>query len=59
LTSFAGLHFENEPELTELDAAESGEIDCPGGFDDLNLQIYLGLGLVIKRPTFASIAMKE
>jgi len=22
LTSFAGLHFENEPELTELDAAE-------------------------------------
>jgi len=22
LTSFAGLHFENEPELTQLDAAE-------------------------------------
>jgi len=35
-----------------------GEIDCPGGFDDLNLQIYLGLGLVDKRPTLASIATK-
>jgi len=30
-----------------------GKIDCPGGFDDLNLQIYLGLGLVDKRPTLA------
>jgi len=59
LTSFAGLHFENEPGLTELDAAEGGEIDCPGGFDDLNLQIYLGLGLVDKRPTLVSIAAKE
>jgi len=74
LTSFSGLHFENEPGLTELDASSSsresanfnrlktpkvGEIDCPGGFDYLNLQIYLGLGLVDKRPTLASIAAKE
>jgi len=59
LTSFAGFHFENEPGLTELDAAEGGEIDCPDGFDDLNLQIYPGLRLVDKRPTLASIATKE
>jgi len=59
LTSFVGLHFENEPGLTELDLPNVGEIDCPGGFDDLNLQIYLGLGLVDKRSTLASIATKE
>jgi len=58
LTSFAGLHFENEPGLTEM-LPKVGEIDCPGAFDDLSLQIYLGLGLVDKRPTLASIATKE
>jgi len=36
-----------------------GEIDCPGGFDDLNLQVYLGLGLVDIQPTLASIATKD
>jgi len=61
LTSFAGLHFENEPGLTESDAAKPkvGEIDRPGRFDNLNLQVYLGLGLVDKWPMLASIATKE
>jgi len=36
-----------------------GEMDCPGGFDDLNLRIYFGLGLVDKLPMLAFIATKE
>jgi len=36
-----------------------GKVVCLGVFDDLNLQIYLGLGLVNKQPTLASIATKE
>jgi len=65
LTSFAGLHFENEPGLTELDAAEgrrnrqlcvSKRGEQRKHYSDVTGQAKNSL---CEWPTLASIAMKE
>jgi len=73
LTSFAGPHFDNEPELTELDAAEGRRyrrlcVSKRGQrrkhYSDVigqakNRFCKTGQDLADKQPTLASIAMKE
>jgi len=65
LTSFAGLQFENEPGLTELDAAEGwrnrrlylkGGNENGGNIIAKNRLCKTGQDLANKRPTLASIA---
>jgi len=66
LASFAGLHFENEPGLTELDAAEGRQnrrLYLKGGNDVFgrakNRLCKTGQYLADSRPTLASIATRE
>jgi len=60
LTSYAGLHFENVPGLTELDAAEGRQNKLSRRIRRSESANLLGLGLVDKQPnTLASIATKE